>query len=144
MNDSAVDYVKVLKKNGYHAQTFIYDKEQYLHNIDKRKTLELNFQNKLCRIHSLCKMHFQDLLKGLIHLKVMRVFMEGVLRFGIPPKFFICMVKPDKGREKKIWEGFTKEFAEEHLKDMYGEKQDAQDEDFFPYISSEIKVPMML
>jgi hypothetical protein len=32
-------------------------------------------------------------------------------------------------------------FAEEHLKEIYGEKQDVQDEDFFPYIQSTVTLP---
>jgi hypothetical protein len=37
-----------------------------------------------------------------------------------------------------------KEFAEEHLKDMYGAKQDANDEDFFPYVSNPLTSPNFL
>jgi hypothetical protein len=35
-----------------------------------------------------------------MHLKVMRVFIDGVLRFGIPPKFYIGILKPSKAQEK--------------------------------------------
>ena len=28
----------------------------------------------------------------------------------------------------------TTQFAEEHLREMYGAKEEAQDEDFFPYV----------
>ena len=34
--------------------------------------------------------------------------------------------------------------TEEHLKDMYGEKEDAQDEDFFPYVSNTLSSPQFL
>lgn len=53
-------------------------------------------------------------------------------------------MKPEKGRDKKIMDALSSNFAEEHLKDMYGEKQDAQDEDFFPYISSALTCPAFL
>lgn len=39
---------------------------------------------------------------ALIHLKVMRVFIDGVLRFGIPPKFYIGIIKPAKNQEKNV------------------------------------------
>jgi len=38
----------------------------------------------------------------------------------------------------------TAEFAEDHLKDYYGEKQEAQDEDFFPYVSTQLTSPTFL
>jgi hypothetical protein len=35
-----------------------------------------------------------------MHLKVMRAYIDGVLRFGIPPRFYLGIVKPGKGRDK--------------------------------------------
>ena len=87
------------------------------------------------------KAYFDELFQALIHLKIMRVFIDGVLRFGIPPKFSISIMKWDKRFDKKIRDGLQTHFAEEHLMDVYGEKVDAQDEDFFPYILSDITVP---
>jgi hypothetical protein len=37
-----------------------------------------------------------------MHLKVIRAYIDGVLRFGIPPKFFVGIVMPKKGVEKQI------------------------------------------
>ena len=53
-------------------------------------------------------------------------------------------MKPEKNKDKKVMDALESQFAEEHLKDMYGEKQDAQDEDFFPYISSLLTSPTFL
>lgn len=44
-----------------------------------------------------CFHNFQELFSALIHLKVMRTYVDGVLRFGIPPKFFMGVVKPTRG-----------------------------------------------
>lgn len=60
-----------------------------------------------------------------MHLKIMRVFVDGVLRFGIPPKFYMCIIKPGKNFDSKIMARLTETFSEEHLKEMYGEKQEA-------------------
>jgi len=43
--------------------------------------------------------------------------------------------------EQKVFKNLEKQFAEEHLKEIYGEKQDVQDEDFFPYIQSPVTLP---
>jgi hypothetical protein len=55
----------------------------------------------------------------------MRTFIDGVLRFGIPPKFFMGIIKPTRNSDAKIMQKLTDVFAEEHLKDMYGQKEDA-------------------
>ena len=74
----------------------------------------------------------------------MRTFIDGVLRFGIPPKFCMGIIKPEKNKDAKIMKNLSDSFAEDHLKEMYGEKQDAQDEDFFPYISNTLSAPLFL
>jgi hypothetical protein len=75
-----------------------------------------------------------------MHLKIMRVFIEGVLRFGIPPKFYMGIIKPSRAQDKKIMDRLLANFSEEHLKEMYGGKEDALDEDFFPYVINQINL----
>lgn len=144
MKDQVNDYVRILKKNNYSSQVFDCDPQTYLREQEQKSqlTIELNTLNmKLLRES---KAFFDDLFQALIHLKIMRVFIDGVLRFGIPPKFSICIMKWEKNRDKKIRDALTREFAEEHLADVYGEKVDNQDEDYFPYILSEITCPEFL
>ena len=50
-----------------------------------------------------------------MHLKIMRTYIDGVLRYGIPPKFYMGILKPAKGQDKKIMDKMLKIFAEEHL-----------------------------
>jgi V-type H+-transporting ATPase subunit C len=82
---------------------------------------------------------------ALMHLKVMRAYIDGVLRFGIPPKFFLGIVKPTKGKEKQVLNSMTDVFIDPTLKDMYGSKEDAQDtEDFFPFVMVPLTSPIFL
>ena len=91
-----------------------------------------------------CFYNFQELFQALLHLKIMRTYIDGVLRFGIPPRFFLGIIKPTKNMDNKIMQKLTDTFAEEHLREMYGQKEDAQDEDFFPYVSNTLTSPMFL
>ena len=47
----------------------------------------------------------------------MRTYIDGVLRFGIPPKFYVAIMKPNKGSDQKIFDKMTSLFGEEHLKE---------------------------
>lgn len=51
-------------------------------------------------------------------------------------------IKPVKNADEKIKARLTEHFAEEHLKEMYGAKEEAQDEDFFPYIMNTLTSPV--
>ena len=57
-----------------------------------------------------------------MHLKVVRAYIDGVLRFGIPPKFYIGLIMPKKGAERQVLSELSEVLAERDLKDMYGEK----------------------
>lgn len=80
-----------------------------------------------------------------MHLKVMRAFIDGVLRFGIPPRFYIGIVKPAKGQEKTILSKLNETFEDPAMKGMYGSKEDSNDtEDFFSFVSVPLTAPLFL
>jgi hypothetical protein len=80
-----------------------------------------------------------------MHLKVMRAYIDGVLRFGIPPKFYIGVIKPSKGSEKVVLSKLNEVFEDPAMKGMYGAKEDAADsEDFFSFVSIPLTAPLFL
>lgn len=75
----------------------------------------------------------------------MRAFIDGVLRFGIPPKFYIGVIKPGKGNEKVLLNKLNETFEDPTMKGMYGSKEDAMDtEDFFSFVSIPLTSPLFL
>lgn len=143
MKDQAVDYVKILRKNQYHAQEFTYDKEKWDQDEKSRAVLKVDLANSNDKLKDLCYFQFAELMQSLMHLKIMRTFVDGVLRFNIPPKFFMCIIKPGKNQDK-IQKRLSDTFAEADLKDIYGAKEDAQDEDFYPYVMTTLSNPQFL
>ena len=75
----------------------------------------------------------------------MRTYIDGVLRFGIPPKFFLSIVKPAKNQEKKVLSTLMEQFADPTMKEMYGTKEELNDtEDFFPFVLVNLTSPIFL
>ena len=103
--------------------------------------LKLDLNTSQIQVMNTCKHNFQELFQALVHLKIMRTYIDGVLRFGIPPKFFLGIIEPGKKFEQKIKDNLTSAFAEAHLTEMYGAKEDANDEDFFPYVMNTLNEP---
>ena len=82
------------------------------------------------------------LFEALMHLKVIRAYIDGVLRFGIPPKFYIGVVMPKRGTEKSILTEMTKLLAEQNMQEMYGEKIDANEaDDYWPFVCIHLTSP---
>jgi len=77
-----------------------------------------------------CKSAISDVMVAWVHVKAMRVFVESVLRFGIPPCFGAYIVAPKDGSQEKV----RRRIADILGKDACGEAGD-DEEDYFPYVS---------
>lgn len=125
MTDQAGDFCRLMKKNGFLCQEFNYDGDAYVAN----KNLEASLRREMrtCNEQLILKSHynFMELFQALMHMKIMRTFIDGVLRFGIPPTFVMGVIQPARNCDDKIKQNLTSLFAEEHLKEMYGAKEEA-------------------
>ncbi|KAI9141991.1 hypothetical protein BKA69DRAFT_1109454 [Paraphysoderma sedebokerense] len=69
----------------------------------KKEIAELGAQEKeqWALLLRLCKTNFGELFSCWIHIKALRVFVESVLRYGLPPDFMSAIVKPKTKHIKK-------------------------------------------
>ena len=82
-------------------------------------------------------------MSALMHLKVIRAYIEGVLRFGIDRKFMIGLLCPRKGAEKSILMEITEAMTEESMREYYGEKMDAAEtDDYWPFVALPLTTPI--
>lgn len=134
--------MKALRRKGYTPKLFAYDKEKWEKENEERTILQLEVKNQTDEVRRNAESHFQKLFVALMHMKVTRAHIDGVLRFGIPPKFYIGLVIPRKGADRSILQDMSDALADDSLKDMYGEKTDAQDnEDYWPFVCVNLTSP---
>lgn len=79
-----------------------------------------------------------------MHLKVMRVFIDGILRFGIPACFYMGLVVPARNADKKLLQQMSDHLAEGEFKSMYGEKIENESDDYWPFVCVPITSPNFL
>lgn len=96
------DYVRILKKNNFTGQIFNCDPQMYMKEQEKKSQLGIELNTLNMKLLKESKAYFDELFQALIHLKIMRVFIDGVLRFGIPPKFTIAIMHWEKRFDGKI------------------------------------------
>jgi V-type H+-transporting ATPase subunit C len=58
-------------------------------------------QQTLTTIVRWCRAHFGEVFSGWVHLKVVKGFVESVLRYGLPVDFLAMFVEPNMKREKQ-------------------------------------------
>ena len=96
--------------------------------------------------------HLKVIVWVLCKTQVLKLIIDGILRFGVKDGIFFCVVKvrkrkflkfqPKDSAEKKIHQGLTKLFADAESQQMYGAKEEIDDtEDFFPYATVPINIP---
>lgn len=92
-------------------------------------------------------MNFGEVFSIWLHIKILRVFVESILRYGLPPNFQGMIVKPKNKQEKKTLDTLNKHFAFLGSSVAKAEKDDQFDEiqgvvfekDYKPYVCFDLK-----
>jgi len=138
------DAIKAIRKAGYTAREFTYNQQKFNEDEQERTHLKSTLENSRNAMNQTANNAHEELFIALMHFKVIRAYIDGVLRFGIPPKFWLGIVMPRKGAEKTIQWEMMHVLADEGLKEMYGEKNANEQndaDDFWPFVSVPLSTP---
>lgn len=116
---------------------------------DSAKTLEAEKERQKNNLMRFCNVNFSEAFVAWTHLLAIRVFVESVLRYGLPTNFQAVLLAPRKGKEKRLRSaldelychlgGAANIFAASAADD---EAAAAADEGFYPYVSLDVCVDM--
>jgi V-type H+-transporting ATPase subunit C len=81
---------------------FDFNPKKYKEELEELTKVENSLQLANNKLTTKSLYAFSELYIALIHLKVMRAFIDGVLRFGIPITFAIAIIKPNPSQDKAI------------------------------------------
>ncbi|KAG2188686.1 hypothetical protein INT44_003825 [Umbelopsis vinacea] len=77
----------------------------------------------------LAKTNFSEVFSAWVHLKALRIFVESVLRYGLPPDFTSVVIEPKPKSQSKVEDSLMAQYG--HLGGVYGQrskKNEARDE----------------
>ncbi|CAG8463330.1 289_t:CDS:10 [Funneliformis caledonium] len=84
--------------------------------------------------------NFGEVFSSWIHLKALRVYVESVLRYGLPPDFMSAIIRPKYKMDKKIREILNNQYGKlggtlsrDENNDIE-EYQNLIDKDYYPYV----------
>ncbi len=84
------------------VRDFKYDEQAISREQEQIKTLQQNMKDKFGPLVRWLKINFSEAYTAWIHVKALRIFVESVLRYGLPVNFQACVMKPHKKSTKKI------------------------------------------
>lgn len=106
---------------------------------DDAKKLEASLEEHQTNLLRWCRVNFAEAFTAWVHLKAIRIFVESVLRFGLPTNFQAILLRPSKKEDPKLRKLLMAEFG--HLgQGQFGGKDEEeptglhQDKDFYPYV----------
>ncbi|GAM28923.1 hypothetical protein SAMD00019534_120990 [Acytostelium subglobosum LB1] len=81
-----------------------------------------------------CRLNFPESFMAWIHLKVLRIFVESVLRFGIPINFQAILMRPVKKEDKRLRDILYNEFKYLGAQHTSSKGEEESSEKFYPYV----------
>ncbi|CCI43247.1 unnamed protein product [Albugo candida] len=112
---SVVDYVEDFKSRArekrFIVREFNFDSTSHASNEEAISQLEAEVDRLRIGLIRWCKAHFGETFIAWMHIKVIRVFVESVLRYGLPVNFVVILYHPHHGKEKKLKNALNKKYA---------------------------------
>jgi len=141
MRKGADSYRNLCRDRRYTVRPFKYDPDDHKSQKDKRRSLELQKANVYRSLVNWCNTTFGELFNAWLHIKAMRVFVEAVLRYGLPDDFSSILLKPKKGFEKKLREALSELYSKLSGDSSLADQLEAGETDlsgmgadFYPYV----------
>jgi len=96
------DTIKNLcREKRYTVRPFKYDPDEEKNQEQEKKKTEKNLKKTWTNLVKWCKTMYSEIFASWVHLKAIRVFIEDVLRFGLPVNSQTFAIEPKKGKDTK-------------------------------------------
>jgi len=126
------NFKRACRERRFVARDFEYSADGHKKLVASRQRLDQEVQAQQAMITGIYRDAWSDVMHALVHVKAMRIFVESVLRFGMPPKFCSFVLSPPANKVP---------LARKALAALLGKGQAGpaaegdDDEEFFPYVS---------
>ncbi|KAL7546881.1 hypothetical protein ACHAWF_010205 [Thalassiosira exigua] len=118
-------FAKVLREKRYVVrENFVYDPAQQGKAAMALERLQVEVDNTRSGLTRWCKTHYGEAFVAWMHIKVIRVFVESVLRYGLPVDFTAVLYKVAHGKETMLVNALDKTFGEKK-----GKEEDIDDDE---------------
>ncbi|KYO03706.1 putative vacuolar ATP synthase subunit c [Plasmodium gaboni] len=138
----AEDFKKEAKVKKFVVKSFKYDEKQYNDMMESRTKVEAEIIRQETFLRRMCLAAFSDIFIAFIHINILRVFCESVLRFGVPPNFASFSIRINgESKEKKVRKKLYDIFSStDSIGKNYIKRSDENDDEIYPYVSVSFKI----
>lgn len=143
----ADDFKNAAREFKFIVRDFVYDPELTAKSESEKKEMEADLKKQWSRLVQWGKTYFSETFTSWIHLKAIRLFVESVLRYGLPANFQGALLEPAKKKEKNLRQALEQMYASlenrGQQRETDGKKKKAVDEEgpaglapgeYYPYV----------
>ncbi|KAG6885950.1 hypothetical protein C0993_007452 [Termitomyces sp. T159_Od127] len=132
---------------------FVYSEAEVAKQWEELHTADTTEKELWTELLRLSRTNFSESFKVLVHLKVVRLFVESVLRYGLPANYLGLVIKPDPKVTKKTFNLLQAQFtylsprsnrssttkgSRAEGEEYIGEYQTLMDQEFFDFVLFEV------
>merc|ERR1719229_1962344 len=136
---AAEGFRKQCREKRFVVRDFEYSEDGYKRLKEQREKLEESVKRQHELVRGLYQAAWSDAMVAWMHIKAMRVFVESVLRSGMPPRFASFILTPKASATAATRKALADLLGKGGQSGPYGggdKMADAQDdEEYYPYVS---------
>lgn len=136
---AAEGFKKACREKRFVIRDFEYSEDAYKRLKSQREQLDEAVKRQHELVRGLYQAAWSDAMVAWMHIKAMRVFVESVLRFGMPPRFASFILTPKPNATTAVRKALADVLGKGGQSGPYGSDKmaDAQDEgeEYYPYVS---------
>jgi len=129
------------RENKFTVRDFTFDEKALANERDKLRDLETERQKLYANLVRWLKINFGEIFSASIHIKAIRVFVESVLRYGLPVNFVAIVIHPTRKSTKRLRDVLDQLFGylDQSTKSKHDEYIDipgliSLQQDYYPYV----------
>jgi V-type H+-transporting ATPase subunit C len=128
--DFETEFAQACREKRYVVRDFKWDSSQAGKSAMAREQLQVEVDGMKSALMRWCKTHYGDAFVAWMHIKVIRVFVESVLRYGLPVDFTAVLYKVHQGKDTDLTDALDKALGQNGDDDI----MDEGDEEYHDFV----------
>jgi len=138
------------RSKGYQVREYVPASESGEMTASQTAEMQKDLESKRVAMEAWCRTAYGQAFSVWVHMCVVRLFVESILRYGLPPNFQAAVIHPSDKKEGKLRQVLAEAFGDGRSALWKGEDGSAPagagllaDTEFHPYVSLTMSVETM-
>lgn len=133
------DFRAAARSKGYQVREYVAPAEGVELSAAAAEQLKRDVESRRASLEQWCKTAYGEVFSSWMHISAVRIFVESILRYGLPPAFQAAVIQPQAKQEAKLRAALAASFADgkaQYWKDDGSSSLGLVDSsDLHPYVS---------